>query len=310
MRIATWNVENLFLPGGESGPRTPEAYDEKLRLLAETIDALDADILALQEIGDPRALDDLVGRLDGTWDAVVSQAPDDRGIRVAFIARVALRDPRGIVVFADGIDRVQVGDGGDTAIGMGRGALAVTAELGGREVDLLTCHLKSKLLTYGANRFTPRDEDERARYGAYALFRRAAEAATVRVAATALLDGRGRERDVVVLGDLNDEEQAATTQILLGPPGSEIGTGGFDAPDRGDPERLWNLAPLIPPERRYSRVYHGRRELIDHILVSRALVQRVGTVTTGRTDLPSISDDPRGAPRRASDHAPVVAEFG
>ena len=29
---------------------------------------------------------------------------------------------------------------------------------------------------------------------------------------------------VVVLGDLNDEVEAATTQIVNGPPGSEIGT--------------------------------------------------------------------------------------
>jgi hypothetical protein len=55
--------------------------------------------------------------------------------------------------------------------------------------------------------------------GAFALYRRAAEAATVRVAATGLLDGDGQDRAVLVLGDLNDEPNAATTQILYGPPG-------------------------------------------------------------------------------------------
>lgn len=309
MRVATWNVENLFLPGEDDGRPTPAAYAEKLALLADTIGALDADVVALQEIGEPEALDALVARLAGTWSSVVSSAPDDRGIRVAFIARVPLRDPRGVVAFVDDLDAVQVDDTGMTTATMGRGALLVTATISGRDVELLTCHLKSKLLTFGHGRFSPRDEDERARFGAYALFRRAAEAATVRAAATAVLDGRGTERDVIVLGDLNDEEQAATTQILLGPPGSEIGTGGFDVPDRGDPQRLFNLAPLIPADRRYSRVYRGRRELIDHILVSRALAGRVVSVATGRADLPSIDDDPRGAPPRASDHAPVVAEF-
>jgi hypothetical protein len=38
----------------------------------------------------------------------------------------------------------------------------------------------------------------------------------------------------VVPGDLNDEPTAATTQILQGPPGSEIGTFGYERPDRGD----------------------------------------------------------------------------
>jgi hypothetical protein len=32
--------------------------------------------------------------------------------------------------------------------------------------------------------------------------------------------------------------EAATTQILSGLPGSEIGTNGFDQPDRGDGQRL------------------------------------------------------------------------
>jgi hypothetical protein len=54
---------------------------------------------------------------------------------------------------------------------------------------------------------------------------------------------------------------------LQGPPGSEIGTGGFDQPDQGDGQQLWNFAARIPGSQRFSRVYRGRRELIDHILV-------------------------------------------
>jgi hypothetical protein len=45
---------------------------------------------------------------------------------------------------------------------------------------LVTCHLKSKLLTFPNGAFSTRDEALRARYGAYALYRRAAEAVTVR----------------------------------------------------------------------------------------------------------------------------------
>jgi endonuclease/exonuclease/phosphatase family metal-dependent hydrolase len=115
---------------------------------------------------------------------------------------------------------------------------------------------------------------------------------------------------LVVLGDLNDEPTAATTQILLGSPGSEIGTPGFERPDRGDGARLWNLAPMIPEERRFSRLFRGRGELLDHILVSHALVQRVEQVDTGPGEPPSITEDPterRDEP--ASDHLPVVARF-
>ena len=116
---------------------------------------------------------------------------------------------------------------------------------------------------------------------------------------------------MIVLGDLNDEPAAATTQILLGPPGSEIGTSGFERPDQDDGARLWNLAPLIPEDRRFSRVFRGRGELIDHIPVSHTLVQRVEQVDTGPGEAPSITEDPtarRDEP--ASDHLPVVARFG
>jgi endonuclease/exonuclease/phosphatase family metal-dependent hydrolase len=116
---------------------------------------------------------------------------------------------------------------------------------------------------------------------------------------------------VIVLGDLNDEPTAATTQILLGPSGSEIGTPGFERPDQGDGSRRWNLAPLIPEERRFSRVFRGRGELIDHILVSQALVQQVEQVDTGpgepprsRRTRPSAATSP---PRTTSRSSPASA---
>jgi hypothetical protein len=108
------------------------------------------------------------------------------------------------------------------------------------QIYIITTHFKAKLLT-----FPPHDEAERGRFAAYALYRRSAEATTVRAAATDLLTSQP-QRAVVVLGDLNDEVEPATTQILNGPPGSEIGTTGFDRPDKGDAQRLWNLAPRIP----------------------------------------------------------------
>jgi len=247
--IGTWNLENLFRPGGGDGPSSDEAYQAKLDALAEVIIGIDPDVLA-----------------------------------------------------------VQVNDDGDTVTEMGRPALQV--EAAGAQLTLVCCHLKSKLLTYPGGRFAPRDEDERARYAVYALHRRSAESATVRGFATRILDDQGQDRALVVLGDLNDETHAATTTLLHGPPGSEIGTPGFDRPDQGDGARLWNLALLIPPDKRHSRTYNGRPELIDHILVSHALLDQVGEVTTADTTTPSVSDNPvlrRDKP--GSDHRPVIAHL-
>jgi hypothetical protein len=75
---------------------------------------------------------------------------------------------------------------------------------------------------------------------------------------------------------------------------------------------MWNTAELIPEGRRFTRLYRGRMELIDHILVSHFLVTgtRITEVTsvTAEEGMPSIDDNPNdriGEP--GSDHAAVVA---
>jgi len=91
----------------------------------------------------------------------------------------------------------------------------------------------------------------------------------------------------------------------------EIGTGGFNQPDRGDAQRLWNLAARMPDGENFSRINFGRKELIDHILVSHALVHKLAdTRAVIDQPLPSVTNDPSA--RRAdpgSDHAPVIASF-
>ena len=157
----------------------------------------------------------------------------------------------------------------------------------------------------------PDGRNQGARFGAYALFRRAAEARRSAAAANDRLDGQGQQRALMVLGDLNDSPEAATSQILNGPGGSEIGTVGADRPDAGDGSRLWNLAPLLPAGEQYSRIYRGHGELIDQIFVSHRLHDRVVSMhSLVERPLPSIHDNPAGHDDAVdSDHAPVVAEF-
>jgi endonuclease/exonuclease/phosphatase family metal-dependent hydrolase len=310
MIVATWNLGNLFRPGTEFGPTSQEVYDEKLATLAQTIAGIGPDVLAVQEVGSPEALQDLVDRLPGAWHSALSELPDRRGIRVGFLSRLRFDDTEDLNAFPRTLRPVQVDDDGGTSGATSRGLLRARVTRDGGPIDLVTCHLKSKLLSYPGERFTPRDEGERARFGAYALYQRAPEAVTLRALADRVLNGRGSDRRLVVLGDLNDEPAAGTTQILLGPPGSEIGTAGFDHPDRGDPWRLWNLAPLIPEERRFTRVFRGRSELIDHILVSGALVRRVTRADTTPEAPPSITEFPmERRDARGSDHRPLFADL-
>lgn len=327
MLLGTWNLENLMLPGsGDGAPDTDAEYAAKVESLASVITALDPVLLGVQEVKQEQALDDLVRAVGGEWHTALSRHRDARGIGVGFISRTPMRVLRDTRVFARKLRPVQSDDGaqpGDHDREASRGFLAVEVDTPDGPLRVAVAHLKSKLLTYPGNgsksRFHPHDEAERARFGAYALYRRAAEAATLRGLADFLLDDDGRERDVAVLGDMNDVVNAATTQILLGPPGSELDRErAFNDPDLGDAFRLWNVAPLIPAKRRFSRVNFGRGELIDHVLTSHRLVHRVSEAGTGLPDqqdraleLPSVGDDPTervGTP--GSDHAPVWIRFG
>lgn len=324
-KVMTWNVENLFGPGSEAGPDTQEQYHRKLISLAAVIVNIEPDVLALQEVGSVAALDELVGMLQGKYPhKQVSAHPDPRGIRVAFISRLPLEKVEEITQFAaEGLPSVPSVDKDGklaTVTTLGRGALHVTAKAKHNfPVHLIVTHLKSKLLTYpavnGKPRYIPKNENERARMGGLALLKRTAEAVTLRARANALLEANA-EAALVLMGDLNDAPDAATTQLLQGPNGSEIGTPGFNHPDRGDRTRLFNLAPLLPKDHQYSRIENGTPELIDHIFVSQKLLPGqprrlpVVDIHVGSGGLPSISNDPterQGQP--GSDHAPLFATF-
>ncbi|MYW66425.1 endonuclease [Streptomyces sp. SID8379] len=321
--VGTGNLENLYRPGGPFGPRDKAAYEAKpAAALAATVNRLRPTLLGVQEVGDPAALDDLTRMLDGRYSATLSEFPDERGIRVGFVSDVVVSAVADTPLFPARPLPVQVADDGRTTDRAGRGVLAVLFSTRAAWLTAAVCHLKSKLISCPGGRFQPRDEGERARYAVYPPQRRAAEAATVRAVADRLIGEDGRPERVVVLGDFNDETHATTTRILQGPPGPEIGTPGFDRPDQGDAQRLWNVAPLIPEDQRHSRVHAGRRELIDHVFVTHGLVGRISRAGTGvpheeaaePPPLPSVGDgdddddddDPNERRDAAgSEHAPV-----
>jgi hypothetical protein len=125
---------------------------------------------------------------------------------------------------------------------------------------------------------------------------------------------------VLLLGDFNDVPEAQTSLILNGPTGSEIGTDGFNRPDQGDDVRLFNLAPAIAQDRRFSRVHRGRKELLDQIFASeeffpvgqnnRRRLPEVDSHIDFESQLPSVGDNPsERVGEIAPDHAPVTANF-
>lgn len=326
-KAMTWNVENLFRPAPGATQPEQERHQAKLTLLANVINQLDPDVVALQEIGGLEPLHDLQQALGGTYaHRAISNFPDSRGIRVAFLSKHAVDEPEDIVDFPPGpaLDIHDLAGTGESVPlnRMSRGALRIRLTKDGFTVDLITAHLKSKLLTFkrpGGSSFAPRDEDERAQVGGIAVMRRTAEAVTLRIRANAFLEGNSQS-PLIVLGDFNDVPEAQTSLILNGPPGSEIGTLGFDRPDKGDDARLFNLAPVIDSDRRFSRVHRGRKELLDQIFASEELLPveqdkhrrlpQVDSHIDFVNQLASVGDDPGERTQEiAPDHTPVTATF-
>ncbi len=205
MLLGTWNLENLYRPGGPYGPRDKAAYETKLAALAAVITELDPTLLGVQEVGDPEALEDLAGMLGGRWHVTVSRHPDDRGIRVGFLSRSlprVLADTNG---FPGRLLPVQADDEGTTTAHAGRGLLAVEVAVGGVTLKAAVAHLKSQAAVL-SGRPVPA-----ARRGRAGPLRRVRPLPACRRgdgpprACRRVARGRGRQDDVAVLGDMNDE---------------------------------------------------------------------------------------------------------
>ena len=313
LTITTWNVQNLS--------RSSNLYTEKLNYLTRILQILNPDIIALQEILDVDALQDLAQALGFfSFDAL----PDYRYNRVTFLTRQQpaqaprqinqWRLPPGAVIHRFNSD-------GDVEVlpQFSRPAFQITVEYNGQEIDIITAHLKSKLLKFG-NDFTTSNESLRAQSAFFALELRAAEATTLREHVTNLL---AANRDVVLLGDLNDGPEAATTQILYGEPlsqprGPEDATSAgsaFQRADEYDAQRLFNVTKLLPENIRWTRLYNGQKELLDHILASQGLMPRVDRLrqvpemSIINDDMPNMIGAHPIDEDVIPDHAPVTATF-
>ncbi|MBX3061861.1 MAG: endonuclease/exonuclease/phosphatase family protein [Anaerolineae bacterium] len=302
----TWNLENLYPANSADGPKSPDLYERKMRNLAQTILSIAPDVLAVQEVGDPNSFADLQRRLNDKYPyTMLSTKPDPRGIRVGFISRYPLVQAREFDSFPpEALLGVPSSGGGKEVNNMGRGVLKATVVLApGVLINVVTCHLKSKLVTYPGNRRSPKDEDERAKETGYTLIKRTAECVALRVYLNRLLTGNNEP--LILMGDFNDGVEAVTTQILLGPPDRSL-----SARDKFDDIRLYNLAEYISPERRYSRLYLKEKELIDHICVSNELIFHRRQVDAFVEPIENI-DASTEARREAvyPDHAPLFARF-
>jgi endonuclease/exonuclease/phosphatase family metal-dependent hydrolase len=277
-RVATYNVENYL-----DQPTTSRHYVKSAEAKAkirESILALNADVLALQEIGSTNALLELRASLqaDGQnfpfWEHIQSF---DTNIHVAVLSRLPIvaRRPRTNEVFLLDGRRFQVK----------RGFAELDFQAATNFIfTLIAAHLKSHLST-------PEADEAEERLG---------EAKVLR----GLIDARfAREPDakLIVLGDFNDSKDSASAKQI-------VGRGKFKLTDTRPAERNGDKLPGSPPYFEPRDVtwtyYFGKNDeysRIDYILLSPALKQNW---LANETFIPTIPNWGQG-----SDHRPIVASF-
>ncbi|MEX1309606.1 MAG: esterase-like activity of phytase family protein [Candidatus Sulfomarinibacteraceae bacterium] len=287
--VATFNVENLHAGSDES----------KLAAIAEIVVGRmgSPTILALQEIQDDTGPDDdgvvgagkTLGRLVETitqtggpryeWAQIDPVNNADGGRPGANIRVALLFDPMrvGVVSAADTrlVANPTLLGSDDDAFTDSRKPLVVELEVDGQPLTVVVCHLRSKGgddPLFGARQPPVLSSETQRR----------AQTDIVRAFLELRLSLDPSER-IVVLGDLNDFEFRPPVETLAAEP-------------------MVNLMERLPQVDRWTYVYQGNSQVLDHIIVSPALANGAEIEV-----LHLNSSAP--ATERPSDHDPVIARF-
>ena len=287
--VATFNVENLHVGSDEA----------RFAAVAEIVVGRmgSPTILAVQEIQDDTGpVDDGVVGAERTLDRLVEFIAEAGGPRYewaqidpvdkadggqpgANIRAALLFDPRRVGVVAAADTRLTANPtvlgSDDAAFTDSRKPLAVELEVDGERLTVVVCHLRSKGgddPLFG-NRQPPVLSSETQRH---------AQAELIRSFLEHRLSLHPSER-IIVLGDLNDFEFRAPVETLAAEP-------------------MVNLVERLPQADRWTYVYQGNSQVLDHIIVSPALADGAEIEVVHVN-----SAEP--ATERASDHDPVIARL-
>jgi endonuclease/exonuclease/phosphatase family metal-dependent hydrolase len=214
MVVAAYNLLNLFDDYDDpyrADEGTPAKPREQLERLADSIRALNADVIAVEEVENRDYLERFVNVFlpeMGYKDVVLFEGNDTRGIDVGLISRIPVGEVRSHRHF-----RFPGHDGGSSRFQ--RDVLSVTLQPEGAEpLDVWVLHLKS---------------NAGGREAAEPI--RLAEAKEVR----RLLDQELAENPaarILVMGDFNDTPETATLKTITGQGSVALWSAGSDLSDR------------------------------------------------------------------------------
>jgi predicted extracellular nuclease len=322
LTVATANVLNLANPGrtfyANQDAYSQNEFERKIDWLGGRIAALNADVLAVQEVWDEAAIKAAVSRSGLRYSTVAVPGAENNDKtngaqntpRVGIVTRLEVEKLQSFSEFPPEL-RLQIPGVGEHAKFERPPLLATLRMKHGQVIHVLTAHLKSKRPKFlqDANGHPLEDrEDEKTTALATlrSLMMRGAEAAAMRHIVIDVL--KRTHEPLIVMGDFNDGPHSVTTQIIAATGEVAYDKGARDA-------ALWNAYEVqgemaLKRDVAYSHVHQGFPEVLDQILVSEEFLPRsrfrIGDVR--RVDY--FNDHlQEGKDRSRSDHGFVRAVF-
>lgn len=297
LTLASCNVLNLANPGrmfySNQDPYSAAEFERKISWLGDRFRALNADVLAVQEVWDEAALKGAVARSGLHYASVVAPGAENDGAPhhtdhhpqdklprggaqgtpcVGLVSRLPIEDLTSITGFPPGFE-VDVPEIGRHNRFERPPLLATVRMKHGQPIHVMTVHLKSKRPKFlqDANGHPLEDRDDpkvAARAGLRSLILRGAEAAALRSTVIDLL--HHTTVPLVVLGDFNDSTRSVTTQLVAAT--AEV---AYDKAARD--VALFNAYDVqgenaLKKDVAYTHVHQGSPEVLDQILVSEEFV--------------------------------------
>lgn len=298
MRIATYNMRNFFDPGtcvDEHGslPVNERFFNERVVYFTEKFCKLNLDIICLQEVGGEKGIS-LIGDALG-YDYFFAQ-PNKRGIRMAVLYKKYLaKDITCESVSLGNLYIPSIQERNDTEmlkpIVQRRDLLEIHVKTKSKTLSICTFHLKSNLPQYLDGDDVEHDAEAYVDAKFRCIFYKIMELRAIRKHASLRLK-EGKE--VILLGDYNENNTASTMDILKGSQEEELRLDDALKTYEGDT---------------VTHYHRGGKLTFDTLLMSQALIKRVQKIKIENSDLKDCSMMPLDAEVVDSDHALVWCEL-
>jgi len=320
LRIASFNLENL-----DDQPHKKPTLDQRIALMRPQMRRLRADILCLQEVhgqeetGQPRRLLALDRLLEGTEYADFfrvstktadgSQVYDKRNLVI--LSRYPITQHKQYkhdYAPAPSYRKVTAvpPETESDEVSWERPILHATINANNHMIEVLNLHLKSKMPSKIPGQSIGRYGWKHASGWAEGFFlssmKRVGQALETRMLVDTLFD-QNEGALLVVCGDFNADADSVPVQAIRGDVES---TGSAALSGRV----LVPCERSIPESSRYTFLYRGRKEMLDHLLVSRGMLAHyAGTEIHNELLHDESVNSANDKKFPESDHAPIIASF-